>query len=68
MALRMNKRIDSARVKQVRDYLARLEKLLPGNDRVAQMRRYLRETLETLTALHGASAGAAAATSSTEQR
>jgi tetratricopeptide (TPR) repeat protein len=68
MALRMNKRIDNAQVKQVRDYLARLEKLLPGNDRVAQMRRYLRETLETLTALHGASTSAAAAISSTEQR
>ena len=65
MALRMNKRIDDARVKQVRDYLARLEKLLPGNDRVAQMRRYLRETLETLAALRNANV---ATTSPTERR
>ena len=48
MALRLNKRLDDGRLSQVRDYLARLEKLLPANDRVAQMRRYLRETLAAL--------------------
>ena len=50
MALRLKKRMDDGRLNQVRDYLVRLEKLLPANDRVAQMRRYLRETL---AALHG---------------
>ncbi|OYU25478.1 MAG: response regulator [Burkholderiales bacterium PBB2] len=48
MALRLKKRLDDSRLNQVRDYLARLEKLMPGNDRVAQMRRYLRETLAAL--------------------
>ncbi len=46
--LRLNKRLDETRLQQVRDYLARLEKLLPGHERVAQMRRYLRETLAGL--------------------
>ena len=48
MSLRLKKTADEARINQVRDYLARLEKLLPANDRVAQMRRYLRETLAAL--------------------
>lgn len=55
MVMRLNKQFDEERVEQVRGYLARLDKLLPGNDRVAQMRRYLRETLTTL---QGAPAGA----------
>lgn len=48
MSLRLKKSLDERRVEQVRDYLARLEKLLPGHDRVARMRRYLRETLAAL--------------------
>ncbi|MCV2369414.1 response regulator [Roseateles oligotrophus] len=48
MSLRLKKSLDDRRVEQVRDYLARLEKLLPANDRVASMRRYLRETLAAL--------------------
>lgn len=48
LALRLKKRMDESKLNQVRDYLARLEKLLPANDRVAQMRRYLRETLAAL--------------------
>ncbi|MBH9552285.1 response regulator [Inhella gelatinilytica] len=49
MWLRLNKCLEASRVDRVRDYLARLEKLLPGHERVAQMRRYLRETLATLS-------------------
>lgn len=48
MSLRLKKTADEGRINQVRDYLSRLEKLLPANDRVAQMRRYLRETLAAL--------------------
>ena len=48
MWLRRNKCLDEARLAEVRDYLSRLEKLLPGHERVAQMRRYLRETLAML--------------------
>lgn len=48
MWLRLNKSLDPRRLDRVRDYLARLETLLPGHERVAQMRRYLRETLATL--------------------
>lgn len=48
MSLRLKKTLDEKRVEQVRDYLARLEKLLPAHDRVANMRRYLRETLAAL--------------------
>ncbi|MFO1250077.1 MAG: response regulator [Inhella sp.] len=48
MWLRLNKSLDPVRLDRVRDYLERLEALLPGHERVAQMRRYLRETLATL--------------------
>lgn len=48
MWLRLNKSLDEARLARVRAYLAQLEKLLPGHERVAQMRRYLRETLAQL--------------------
>jgi len=46
--LRLNKSLDETRLGQVRAHLARLEELLPGHERVAQMRRYLRETLAML--------------------
>jgi DICT domain-containing protein len=42
-------------VERVRQYLTRLETLMPGNDRVTMMRRYFRETLaalETSSAAH----------------
>lgn len=46
--LRMNKSLDEVRLGRVREHLGKLEQLLPGHERVAQMRRYLRETLATL--------------------
>ncbi|WIT11728.1 response regulator [Paucibacter sediminis] len=48
MVLRLRKQLDAQRVEQVRGYLSRLERLLPGHDRVAQMRKYLRDTLSAL--------------------
>lgn len=48
MALRRNKKADPANIEQVRGYLTKLEKLLPANERVSQMRRYFRETLNIL--------------------
>ncbi len=48
MALRLNKKVDSANIELVRGYLTKLEKLLPANERVTQMRRYFRETLNLL--------------------
>lgn len=48
MALRRNKKADPSNIEQVRNYLTKLEKLLPGNERVSQMRRYFRETLSVL--------------------
>lgn len=48
MALRLNKSADAARIDTIKDYLDRLDKLLPGHDRVYTMRRYFRETLSTL--------------------
>ena len=50
MALRLNKSADAARIDTIKDYLDRLDKLLPGHDRVYTMRRYFRETLSTLEA------------------
>lgn len=49
MALRLKKQADSSAVERVRRYLARLDKLLPYNDRVAQVQRYFRETLFSLS-------------------
>lgn len=49
MALRLKKQANAASVERVRRYLARLDKLLPGNDRVAQVQRYFRETLVSLS-------------------
>ncbi len=48
MALRLKKQANPPMVERVRLYLARLDKLMPGNDRVTQMQRYFRETLATL--------------------
>lgn len=50
MALRLKKTLDEPRIGTIRDYLDRLDKLLPGHDRVTMMRRYFRETLGTLDA------------------
>ena len=50
MALRLKKRLDEPRIGTIRDHLDRLDKLLPGHDRVTMMRRYFRETLGTLDA------------------
>jgi tetratricopeptide (TPR) repeat protein len=55
MSLRLNKRLDNTVVERVRLYLARLDALMPANDRVAAMHRYFRDTLGVL-------AGGAAAT------
>jgi DNA-binding response OmpR family regulator len=49
MALRLKKQANASAVERVRRYLARLDKLMPYNDRVAQMQRYFRETLFSLT-------------------
>jgi hypothetical protein len=50
MALRLKKDLNQDMVDRVRTYLTRLEKLLPGNDRVTMMRRYFRETVGMLEA------------------
>lgn len=50
MALRLNKSLDESRIGTIRGYLDRLDKLLPGHDRVTMMRRYFRETLGMLDA------------------
>ena len=49
MALRLKKQGNVGAVERVRSYLARLDKLMPYNDRVSQMQRYFRETLFSLT-------------------
>ena len=48
LSLRLQKLLDPVVLERVQQYLARLDKLLPGNDRVTQMQRYFRETLEQL--------------------
>jgi len=48
MSLRLKKELNAGTVERVRIYLQRLEKLMPANDRVTQMRRYFRETVSTL--------------------
>ena len=50
MALRLKKELNHAMVERVRQYLTRLETLMPGHDRVTMMRRYFRETLTALEA------------------
>lgn len=58
MALRLSKSADAARIDIIKDYLSRLDKLLPGHDRVYTMRRYFRETLSTLEASADSKVGA----------
>lgn len=58
MALRLKKQMNAMASERVRAYLTRLDSLLPGSDRVAQMHRYYRETLAMLKS--GAPATAAA--------
>lgn len=49
LALRLKKQMNAPIVERVRLYLARLDKLMPANDRVTQMQRYFRETLAGLS-------------------
>jgi predicted Zn-dependent protease len=48
MSLRLKKELNATTVERVRLYLSRLDKLMPANDRVTQMKRYFRETLSAL--------------------
>ena len=48
MALRLKKEWNDARIERAKLYLGRLEKLMPGHDRVVMMRRYFRETMASL--------------------
>ncbi len=48
MSLRLKKEHNMAMIERVRLYLARLDKLMPGSDRVTMMKRYFRETLTSL--------------------
>ena len=48
MALRLKKEWNDARIERAKLYLGRLEKLMPGHDRVVMMRRYFRETMAGL--------------------
>jgi CheY-like chemotaxis protein/Flp pilus assembly protein TadD len=48
LALRLLKRHDAQVIEHVDLYLGRLHKLMPGHDRVTQMQRYVRETMEQL--------------------
>lgn len=50
MALRLKKERNTVMIERVQSYLTRLEKLMPGHDRVVQMRRYFRDTLTALEA------------------
>jgi tetratricopeptide (TPR) repeat protein len=49
LALRLKKQMNEPMVERVRLHLARLDKLMPANDRVTQMQRYFRETLAGLS-------------------
>ncbi len=50
MSLRLGKKIDAAVVGRVRGHLQRLDTLMADSDRVIRMHRYLRDTVEMLTA------------------
>ena len=50
MALRLKKEYNADMIERVRQYLIRLEQLMPGNDRVTKMRSYFRETKSDLEA------------------
>lgn len=56
MALRLQQKPNPLVIDRVRLYLTRLEKLMPGNDRVTQMQRYFRETQDTLKPANAAAA------------
>lgn len=49
LALRLKKELNSVVMERVRLYLSRLEKLMPANDRVTQMQRYYRDTVQALS-------------------
>ena len=49
LSLRLKKQLNASVVERVRLYLLRLDKLMPGNDRVTQMQRYYRETVAALS-------------------
>ncbi|HET8693521.1 MAG TPA: tetratricopeptide repeat protein [Aquabacterium sp.] len=50
MALRLKKEYNADMIERVRQYLTRLEQLMPGHDRVTKMRSYFRETQSELEA------------------
>lgn len=54
MSLRLKKEHNTAMIERVKLYLTRLDKIMPGSDRVTMMKRYFRETLSSLeaTAMH----------------
>lgn len=49
LSLRLKKELNPAVVDRVRLYLTRLDKLMPASDRVTQMQRYFRESMDALT-------------------
>jgi tetratricopeptide (TPR) repeat protein len=60
LALRLKKQLNATMTERVRSYLQRLDSLLPGSDRVAQMHRYFRETTAALTSAPKVAASATA--------
>lgn len=50
MSLRLKKEVNLPIIERVKVYLTRLDKLMPGSDRVTMMKRYFRETVSTLEA------------------
>ena len=55
LALRMKKTMNATMSERVRNYLRKLDKLMPNNDRVAKMNLYYRDTLALLQQLAQAS-------------
>ena len=55
LALRMKKTLNATASERVRNYLRKLDKLMPNNDRVAKMNLYYRDTLNQLQQLSLAS-------------
>ena len=51
MALRLKKEYNTDMIERERQYLIRLDQLMPGNDRVTKMRSYFRETKSDLEAV-----------------
>ena len=50
MALRLKKEHNRTMIERVKVYLTRLDKLMPGSDRVTMMKRYFRETVSSIEA------------------